>query len=189
MTVQDISPNVKKYITWFEDKKLKIEFNEKPRTTTLTYPPIAADATPEQWEEHKKIVEDIDEKPYILKNNLWVKITYKGRTTFFFIEKGYRWNGANIPAFAWYIIGTPDDPKFRLASMIHDWLCEHHEDARNDRYLSTLIFCSLCSISGVPAWKLFLAFHSIDNFQKVAGKDLQGHKWDYKPKLDEEPQY
>lgn len=162
-----VAPNIKNYITWFNDKKLKIEFSHEPKWDTLQYPP---NATKEQ-------IEDIDEKPYINLKDLWVKITYKDVVSYFFIPKGYRWNGANIPALAWYIIGTPDDPKFRLASMIHDWLCEHHDDARNDRYLSTIIFCSLCKVADVEDWQIFLAKHTVDNYQKVFGKDLKGDKW------------
>ena len=162
-----VAPNIKKYITWFKDDKLKIEFSHEPKWATLQYPP---NATKEQ-------IEDIDEKPYINLKDLWVKITYKGLVSYFFIPRGYRWNGANIPGVAWYIIGTPDDPKFRLASMIHDWLCEHHEDARNDRYLSSLIFTSLLAVAGVEKYKQVIMFHSVDNFQKVFGKDLKGNRW------------
>lgn len=177
------------FITWFEDKRLKIEFNREPKTETLEYPPMPENVTVEQFDERKRIIEDIDLKPYIVRHDLWIKITYNKKVSYIFIPKGYRWNGANIPSFAWVLIGTPDDPKFRLASMIHDWLCEHHEDARNDRYLCTLIFCSLCKVAGVTPWRVSLEFHAVDNFQKVAGRDLQGHKWNYKPNLDEEPQY
>jgi len=172
-----VAPNIKHFITWFEDELIKIEFSTKPKWDTLQYPPLPENPTEEQIEKRKKAIADIDKKPYINLRDLWVRITYKGLTTYFFIEKGYRWNGANIPAGCWYIIGTPDDPKFRLASMIHDWLCEHHEDARDDRYLSTLIFCSLCKVSGVKEWRIFLMFHSVDNFQKVFGRDLKGDKW------------
>ena len=179
--MQVVGPNKKNFITWFKNDKIKIEFDRSPKTETLDYPPMPDNATPEEIEERNKIIDDIDEKPYIVRHDLWVRITYKGKVSYIFIPRGYRWNGANIPGFAWFIIGTPDDPKFRLASMIHDWLCEHHEDARNDRYLSTLIFCSLCIVAGVGPVDIFLVFHSVDNFQKVAGRDLQGHKWNYKP--------
>jgi len=172
-----VALNVRKYIKWFENPQIKIEFNIEPKWDTLQYPPLVENATEEQLKAHKKVVEDIDEKPYINRHDLWVKITYKGLVTYFFIEKGYRWNGANIPPGCWYLIGTPDDPKFRLASMLHDWLCEHHIDARNERYLSTLIFCSLCKVSGVKPWRIFLMFHAVDNYQKVAGSDLKGDKW------------
>ncbi len=162
-----VAPNIKNYITWFSDERLKIEFNKKPHWDTLQYPPKAT----------KEEIKDIDEKPYINLADLWVKITYKGIVSYFFIPKGYRWNGANIPRGCWYLIGNPDDPKFRLASMLHDWLCENHNDARNDRYLSTLILCSLCKVSGVQEWRISLMFHAVDNYQKVFGRDLKGDKW------------
>ena len=175
--MSNIPPNIKNFITWYKDDKLTISFSSKPKISTLTYPPISEFASKDEILEHKKIIEDIDNKPYILRNSIWVKVVYKCNAIYFYINKNYRWNGANIPAFAWYIIGTPDDPKFRLSSMIHDWTCEHHADIENDRYLSTLMFCGLCRVAGVAEWRLSLAFHSIDNFQKLFGRDLNGKGW------------
>lgn len=162
-----IIPNIKRWLCWYEDDRIKIEFSVKPERSTLDYPPNATD---EQ-------IADIDDKPYINKKDLWVKITYENIVSYFFINKGYRWNGANIPRGCWYLIGNPDDPKFWLASMIHDWLCEHHYDARDNRYLSTLILCSLCKVAKVKNWRISLMFHAVDNYQKVKGEDLEGEKW------------
>lgn len=41
------------------------------------------------------------------------------------INKGYNWNGANIPRFLWRIVGSQFNPEFLPASMVHDWLCEN----------------------------------------------------------------
>lgn len=172
-----VAPNIKNYITWFKDDRLKIEFSGEPKWDTLKYPPLLENPTKEQLKEHNDKIKDIDEKPYICLKDLWVRIAYEGVVSHFFIHKGYRWNGANIPRGCWYLIGNPDDPKFRLASMLHDWLCENHNDARNDRYLSTLILCSLCKVSGVQEWRISLMFHAVDNYQKVFGRDLKGDKW------------
>ena len=41
------------------------------------------------------------------------------------INKGYTWNGANIPRFLWRLIGSQYNPEYLEASMVHDWLCEN----------------------------------------------------------------
>lgn len=42
-----------------------------------------------------------------------------------YINKGYTWNGANIPRCFWRIIGSQYNPEFLEASLVHDWLCEN----------------------------------------------------------------
>lgn len=155
-------------ITYYKDNKIKLEFNQEPKTITREVcNPLL---TTEQKEEYIK-------KPYLLLKTVILKVTYKKQVSFIYIPKNYSWNGANIPKLAWVIIGSKDDPKFRIASMVHDWLCEHHEDSRNDRYLSTTILCSLCTVAGIERWRVFLVKHTVDNFQKIFGKDLKKNKW------------
>ena len=44
------------------------------------------------------------------------------------IEKGFEYNGASIPAFAWPIIGSPFDPCFMAPALYHD-----HGYAKGDK--------------------------------------------------------
>jgi len=157
-------------ITYYRDAKLKLEFSQAPQTITREVcNPLLTD---EQREEYLK-------KPYLLRSSVILKVTYKKQVSYIYIPENYVWNGANVPKFAWMIVGSKDEPEFRIASMVHDWLCEHHEDSRNDRYLSSLIFTSLLAVAGVEKYKQFLMFHSVDNFQKVFGRDLKGKKWKF----------
>nr|DAN08469.1 MAG TPA: Protein of unknown function (DUF1353) [Caudoviricetes sp.] len=126
----------------------------------------------------KKQLKEALKKPFIVTDDLNVLIEYKNEKHFFTIPKGYTWNGANVPPFAWLLIGQRTDPRFKLASCLHDYLCEHHEKIGNNRYLSTLVFETLCNHFGkFNALKRWAMFHSVDNFQKVAGKDLNRKKW------------
>lgn len=118
-------------------------------------------------------------KLFIVNHEFEVLIEYQGKQYYFVIPKGYRWNGANVPPLAWLIIGQRTDPRFKLASCIHDFICEHHEVIGNNRYLSTLVFETLCLYFGkFNDLKRWAMFHSIDNFQKVFGRDLEGNKWE-----------
>lgn len=38
------------------------------------------------------------------------------------IPKGYKWDGASIPRIFWALVGSPFQPKFMRASLIHDFL-------------------------------------------------------------------
>ncbi len=128
-----------------------------------------------------KELKEAKKKPFITTKSIKVWITYKKERYYFVVPKKYRWNGANVPAFAWAIIGQRTDPRFKLASCLHDYLCEHHNAIRNNRYLSTLIFVTCCEYFGAfPDWKLWAMKHSVDNYQKVFGKDLKGKKWNEK---------
>lgn len=128
-----------------------------------------------------KKLKEAKKKPFVITVNLSVLVDFEGESYFFKVPEGYRWNGANVPAFAWAIIGQRTDPRFKLASCLHDYLCEHHSSIRNNRYLSTLIFVTCCDHFGAfPDWKLWAMKHSVDNYQKLCGKDLKGKKWNEK---------
>lgn len=107
-------------------------------------------------------------KPFYLVKDLMVSVEYEGESFNFIIPKNYDWNGANVPPFCWLIIGQQKEPRFKLASMVHDYLCEHKGVINYNRYLSTLIFETLCEYFGrfnsVKRWAMF---HSVDNFQKL----------------------
>lgn len=68
------------------------------------------------------------------------------------------------------MIGPKTDPKFMIASMVHDTLCIHKEYINNDRYLSTLILEKLCERGGTGPVRRWAIKHSVDNYQKVVGR-------------------
>lgn len=108
------------------------------------------------------------DKPFIVTADLGITIEYEGETYTFTIPKGYDWNGANVPPFAWWIIGQQKEPRFKLASCVHDYMCEHKEVVGYNRYLSTLVFETNCEYFGrFNAFKRWAMFHSVDNWQKT----------------------
>jgi len=149
----------KALITYYEDKNLKIEFDNIPIIKDIQI-------QPDMSKQEKK---DLLAKPYILENGIAVKITYKKVTFDFYIPSGYRWNGANVPFGLYHLIGSPSEPRFKIASMVHDFLCENRQVINFNRYLSTKIFDGLLAEMGVSKFKRFLMFHAVDNFQKFQG--------------------
>lgn len=106
-------------------------------------------------------------KPFYTKRALSVIVIYEGKHYHFVIPQNYDWNGANVPPFCWLLIGQQKEPRFKLPSCVHDFLCENKSVIGNDRYLSTLIFETLCEHFGrFNDLKRWAMFHSVDNFQK-----------------------
>lgn len=145
-------------LTWYEDKEIKIEFDDIPKTTML-FP------LPTMTKEEKK---DIKAKPFVNLERLFVKVTDKLKVAEynFLIESGYRWDGASIPRIFWRLIGSKTAPEFQIASLLHDKLCENHELVNKDRHLSTLVLIGCMKAADVASFKRWLIKHSVDNFQK-----------------------
>ncbi len=149
-------------LTWYEDKKIKIEFDKIPKTTMLI--PL-----PTMTKEEKMLIK---KEPFINLENLSVILKDKRKNTEykFNIEEGYRWDGATIPRLFWRLIGSKTEPEFQIASMLHDKLCENHEYINNDRYLSTLVLIGCMKCADVCPLKRWLVKHSVDNYQKIIGR-------------------
>jgi hypothetical protein len=82
------------------------------------------------------------------------------------IPKGFTWDGATIPKIFWRLIGTPFDPKFLTASLIHDYLIYkgYDGDIRDTRFKQELLVC------GVPYWKASIMKHAVVLWRVVKSK-------------------
>lgn len=153
------------FIQYFKNNELSIAFTKNPHVD-VRYP------CPGDTEQQKK---DKLEKPFINKEEIGVRILYKPKnkintyTYNFIIPQDYTWDGASIPRFCWRLIGSNTDPRFLIASMVHDVLCENHAYVNNNRYLSTLILEKLCQTGETPAWSRWAIKHTVDNYQKIIG--------------------
>lgn len=148
-------------LEWYKDKKIGIFFDKKP-LVTMRY------QTPEMSTREKK---SIEKYPFWNLRDLTVwLVDYKKMVKYsFVIPQNYCWDGASIPRAFWRLIGSKTDPRFLIPSLIHDVLCENHNYVNNDRYFADKVFERLLYISGVPAPKRWVMFHSVDNFQKFCG--------------------
>ena len=152
-------------IPYFKNDELAILFTKNPHVD-FRYP------CPGDTEEQK---EEKLAKPFINMEEIGVQILYspKGKvkiyTYNFVVPADYTWDGASIPKFCWRLIGPKTDPRFLIASMIHDTLCENHAYVNNDRYLSTIVLEKLCQTGGTNALSRWAIKHSVDNYQKIVG--------------------
>lgn len=148
-------------IIWCDKPELKIASDIAPQTTVCKPLPYDSD----EVKKYKK------KFPYLNKKRVLFDVNYLGTQYCFVIDKGFRWNGTNC-------LGLQHYPKLLDASMVHDAICNNHNLVGGDRQLSTMIFREMGIASGM--WKPFMigAYHCVDNYQKVWGKDLEGNKWD-----------
>jgi hypothetical protein len=77
----------------------------------------------------------------------------------------YLWDGASIPRPLWWIIGRPKDPRFALASLVHDWICEEAE-TRPQRVFGDACFLWLLRDAGVPAWRHYAMFLAVSAYRR-----------------------
>lgn len=151
----------------YEDDELAIFY---------TLRPITQIRCPEDAKTDKER-EDIINKPFLNKRTFWAILCDKKKERFYKVEikQGYTWDGASIPRLCWRIIGPKTDNRFLRASLIHDKLCENKQLVNYDRYFADKVFERLLFVAGVPAYKRWLMFHSVDNFQKFKkwGKEKQ----------------
>ena len=146
---------------WYVDNDLEIIFSQPP-LVGIRYVIPSMDKAEKQ---------SIKKYPFINRRDLTVMIRDKKKevTHAFTIPKGFCFDGASIPRMFWRIIGSNTDNSFLVAALIHDVLCTNHQYVNNDRYLADKVFERLLYVAGVPAFKRWLMFHSVDNYQKFCG--------------------
>ena len=131
--------------------------------------------------EHKELY------PYQLLNDVRFTIETTKRTFIFIIEAGYVWNGADIPPILWFFVGSKDDPKFKVPSMVHDYLLEFKFDilkeVLNDeisikeyRRLTSLIFRQLLKDDGTKTIKSNIMSGAVQFFQAT----INAREWKQK---------
>jgi hypothetical protein len=82
------------------------------------------------------------------------------------IPRGYQWDGASIPRPLWWIIGRPKDPRFALASLVHDWICEEAE-TRPQRVFGDAVFLWLLRDAGVAPWRHYAMFLAVTAYRRL----------------------
>lgn len=147
-------------IIWCEKDYLTIMSDKVPQTAVRK--PLPSDSKEERKEKAKK--------PYINKVEIVFYVNYLGKAYHIYIPRGYTWDGATC-------MGLHHFPPLLNASMLHDAICETHSVIGNDRQLSSMIFREMGIASGMNKAFMYTAYHAIDNFQKVFGKDNEGNKW------------
>ena len=144
-------------VVWCDKPELKITSDIAPETIVLK--PLPSDS--------KEVRKAKKKKPYLNIERVLFDINYLGKQFCIVIQRGYRWNGANIPRVFWWLIGSMGESDFLDASMVHDKLTEEKHLVDYDRQLSSMIFRELLIASGVPKAKADTMYKAVDLYQKV----------------------
>ncbi|ESP91132.1 hypothetical protein N483_15680 [Pseudoalteromonas luteoviolacea NCIMB 1944] len=62
------------------------------------------------------------------------------------VPKFFQYDGASIPTLAYHMVGTPFNPRYMKAALVHDWLYHTHEI---ERAAADELFYSMLCESGV----------------------------------------
>jgi len=76
------------------------------------------------------------------------------------IPRGYVFDGASIPRWAWSIVGYPFEPDLIQAACVHDWYCEQ-STSYFDRTIGDSVFLKLLSDAGVSSWRRCIMFGAV----------------------------
>ena len=121
------------------------------------------------FDEKPKIAVDVSnkKKPFKLINSVSYVSDYLYTI---YINKGYTWNGANIPRFLWRLIGSQYNPEYLEASLVHDWLCENKEFIiEHGAKISSDIFRDILIENGVNSLKANIMSRAVYLFQLTQG--------------------
>jgi len=144
-------------IEWYKDKDCQIITDIEPKTVVLK--PLPSDS--------KEVKKEKKAKPFLNKKRVIFTIYYQNEQYCILIEKGYRWNGSNIPRGLWALIGSMENTQYLNASMLHDYILEHKPLIKYNRKLSSDIFYGMLIGSGVGKTKAKIMRNAVDVFQKL----------------------
>ena len=150
------------YIVWQDDEFCRVGFSEIPDIGNKQINKSVMS---------KDEIKRTKKKPLYVKNNITVCLVdkSKNKTYVFQIRAGYDYDGASINRILWRAIGSKENIEFKVAALVHDVLCENHHYVDNDRYFADRVFEKLLEVGDVGAFRRWLMFHSVDNFQKFCG--------------------
>lgn len=114
-----------------------------------------------------QLVPAIFSRRYMLDRDLEVKWSDKhGAIKTFCVPKGYHTDGASIPKAVWTLIGSPYEPEFITAAIVHDLMCDLNWDVEE---MSELFFLLLRD-SGVHKVKANLMHDAVLVYKKYINK-------------------
>jgi len=148
-------------LEWCDNDILAVLFDHKPNTNMLTPLPSMS----------KLEKEHIARYPFINCTALDVRLVDKVKDVVygFTIPKSFRWDGATIKPIFWLLIGSKTDAKFKIPSLIHDYMCNNRYIVNFDRKFSSEVFKALLLVSGVSKVKAQIMYTAVDLFQMTQG--------------------
>jgi len=92
------------------------------------------------------------------RGRIMADLTWESSVDSFRVPKGFEYDGASIPDFAWSIVGHPFMRGYRRPAALHDFLCR--EKRLTCEYVHRLFFTALRA-EGVVWWRAKLMYYSV----------------------------
>jgi hypothetical protein len=92
---------------------------------------------------------------YVLTENY--NFTVRGLT--YLIRKGFKWDGASVPRFAWSFLRP--DGRIRAASLVHDYIYAKHKALGITRHIADSLFYEMMLDAGIPKYKAYTAYYAV----------------------------
>lgn len=78
------------------------------------------------------IISNKPPKTLVLEETYFINLAPYGLKITLAIDEGFEWDGASIPRVFWITIGSPYNPIFMTAGLIHDYLYRYQPVERKD---------------------------------------------------------
>ena len=120
----------------------------------------------------KDEIKKAKQKPLLLINDVEIVLENKVKNNLFHfsIPSGYDYDGATICKIFWKIIGTKEDIRFKIPSLVHDMLCENPHCVGFDRQFSSIVFERLLQVSDTNFLCRKVMFLAVELFQIATKK-------------------
>ncbi len=85
------------------------------------------------------------------------------------IPKGFKFDGASIPRFAWSVVGHPFSGKLVRGAMVHDWL--YRTGSSGHRAIADAVFLHLLKEDKVAVWRRWVIYLSVRFFGRYSYRE------------------
>lgn len=152
---------------------------EKEEITNIIFFPKKPDVRVRviEFGDSQAVIENKKDYPFKLYNSLAVCVQTTKRNFSFTIQRGFTWNGADIPPFLWLFTGSRTSNEFLIGSMLHDYLLNNKYYMMNEviegilpneyRRLTSLIFREILKANGTIELKANIMSFFVDCWQRI----------------------
>lgn len=159
-----------------KEKLISVKFNKNPEVRIRVI---------DFKNDSPELIEDKNKYPFKLDNTVIVSILTMDRRFNIRIPKGYSWDGATIPQFLWSLVGSKENTKFLIASLVHDYLLQNMKyiyrrvltkslPIKDFRKLTTDIFEYILKENGVNKFKAGIMANAVQFWQVTGARGQWG---------------
>lgn len=146
------------FYNWYEDKDCIIAFSDIPKISNKQIHNKVL--TKEEIKKAKK-------RPLYLENDITVLLIdkVKSKEYIFTVKKYFDYDGASVWRIFWRLIGSKEDIRFKIASLVHDVICTNKNYVEYDRRFSSIVFERLLRVADTDKISRLIMFLAVEVYQ------------------------